>query len=188
MSKNVYITHQCEESLTLLKESVEMQNPKKYILSGPFTIFDIVNEKQRFYIAKDFQPHLKRMQESIQKNGCIYGELNHPENFGMKFTNVSHSINKIWMNERDSRVEGEIELLPTPQGKNAMAMVEEGKHLYVSYRAAGVVKSDGLIVINQLLTYDVVAQPVFSQAKMNTLTESLGFNPNGSIQFYEMKN
>ena len=90
---------------------------------------------------------------------------------------VSHVIENAWYNKENDRVDGEIRLLNTHWGKEAKSIVDDGCPLFVSSRAAGITESNGHVKLKQLFTYDIVADPGFSSARMKvkSLNENLGF-------------
>lgn len=67
--------------------------------------------------------------------------------------------------------------------------MSDGCPIFVSSRAAGVTESNGTVTIKKLFTYDAVADPGFSSAKMElkTVNESLGYtNENCNFRIYDM--
>lgn len=169
-----------ENQTNALKVNESNSTKKNYILDGPFTDFEVVNRNNRIYTANEFVPHLERMMEK-KKWGVIYGEMDHPENFDISLKCVSHLIENAFYNKERNGVDGEIKLLNTHYGKDAKALVDDGLPLFVSSRAAGVTESNGNVKLNQLFTYDLVADPGFASARMQvkTMNESLGL-PNDS--------
>jgi hypothetical protein len=169
-----------ENQTNALKVNESNSNKKNYVLDGPFTDFEVVNRNNRIYTADEFVPHLERMMEK-KKWGVIYGEMDHPENFDISLKCVSHLIENAFYNKERNGVDGEIRLLSTHYGKDAKALVDDGLPLFVSSRAAGVTESNGNVKLNQLFTYDLVADPGFASARMQvkTMNESLGL-PNDS--------
>ena len=67
---------------------------------------------------------------------------------------------------------GKIELLNTPNGKIAQALVDQGVPLHISSRAAGSVNPDNTVNIQQIYTYDIVAKPGFAEAVLHRVNES----------------
>lgn len=119
------------------------------------------------------------------KSKCLFGESNHPfdDRVEIDLNNVSHAINKLWI-ENDA-VMGELDLLPTPAGEIINKLIEYGSSIGVSSRGAGSVNSDGNVDPDdyQFFTFDLVPRPSVAAArpvmveseqieKCNTLTES----------------
>ncbi len=166
-----------ENSKNRLELKEGAQNIKSdYILSGPFTEFDVVNRNERIYTADEYVPHVERMMEKKQW-GVIYGEYDHPDVFDVSMKFVSHTVENAFYNKEKNRIDGEIRLLNTHYGKDAKSLVDDGLPLFVSSRAAGITESTGKVKLKQLFTYDIVADPGFATAKMQvkSMNESLGF-------------
>ena len=119
------------------------------------------------------------------KSNCLFGESNHPfdDRVEIDLNNVSHAINKLWI-ENDA-VMGELDLLPTPAGEIINKLIEYGSSIGVSSRGAGSVNSDGNVDPDdyQFFTFDLVPRPSVAAARpvmveseqienSNTLTES----------------
>jgi hypothetical protein len=156
-----------------LNENDSSVKKNKYVLEGTFTEFDVRNRNERIYTAQEFVPHVQRMMEK-KEWGAVYGEFDHPDVFDVSMKYVSHTIESATYIEQKNTVDGEIRLLNTYWGKEAKAIVDDGCPLFVSSRAAGITEGNGYVKLKQLFTYDIVADPGFSSAKMNvkTLNES----------------
>lgn len=172
-----------------LKESANVAK-KEFVLGGIFTEFDVKNRNERIYTAEKFLPHLEDLQYRIkEKPGIVYGEFDHPDNFDTALARVSHQILKAEYLKEKNCVMGDIRLLNTRMGKEAIALVEDGCQVFVSSRAAGVTESNGVVSIKKLFTYDIVADPGFGSARMElktSLNESLGFSQAANFRIFEL--
>ena len=178
-NKHVLIVENNTNGLTL-NESVKVEKDKNgnriYRLSGIFTEFDVTNRNDRVYTSDKFLPHLNELVERKNTLGAVYGEFDHPDVFDTSLQRISHTIEKVYFNQNENRVDGEIRLLNTRWGKEAKALVEDNCPIFVSSRAAGITESDGTVTVKKLFTYDCVADPGFGSARMEVMNESLGFN------------
>lgn len=170
-------------SLTPLKkvnESVDPNKSNKYIFQGVFTACStpdkiIVNRNQRVYMKQEVVKHLSYLRDAIKTNGCLLGELDHPDGrFDIQLKEASHKIIDLWYDQNSDCVMGKIELLDTPNGKIAKEIIDAGYPLYVSSRAAGEVDEDTKEVsIAQIFTYDIVCTPGFEEARLKRVYEGL---------------
>jgi len=184
--KSVLIVENSTNSLALNENSSQKD---QFVLGGIFTEFDIKNRNERVYTADRFIPCLNELNERITNLGVVYGEFDHPDVFDTSLSRASHIVRSASFVKESNRIEGEIRLLNTYWGKEAKALVNDGCPIFVSSRAAGVTEADGTVTLKKLFTYDIVADPGFSSAKMTvkTLNESLGYkNPKSNFRIYEM--
>jgi hypothetical protein len=187
--KNVLIIENSLSGLKMIKESASsVPIDKKYYLGGTFTEFDVKNRNERIYTADKFLPHLNELLERKKKLGIVYGEFDHPDVFDTSLSRISHTIESLTYVKETNVVEGTIRLLKTHYGKEARALVDDDCPIFVSSRAAGVTESNGVVTIKKLFTYDAVADPGFSSAKMEvkSINESLGFNESTNFRVYEI--
>ena len=186
--KNVLIIENSTSGLQKINESVANSGKKQYILSGIFTEFNVKNRNDRIYKSNGFLPHLDELLERKKTLGIIYGEFDHPDVFDTSLSRVSHTIEKAFFVKESNRVDGEIRLLNTHWGKEAQALIDDDCPIFVSSRAAGITESNGEVTIKKLFTYDCVADPGFSSAKMElrTINESLGFNESANFRIYDI--
>jgi len=183
--KSVLIVENSINSLALNENSGQKD---QFVLGGIFTEFDVRNRNERVYTADRFIPCLNELNERITSLGVVYGEFDHPDVFDTSLSRSSHIVRKASYVKESNRIEGEIRLLNTYWGKEAKALVNDGCPIFVSSRAAGVTEADGTVTLKKLFTYDIVADPGFSSAKMTvkTLNESLGYNAKANFRIYEM--
>ena len=145
------------------------------VLTGIFTTFNQKNRNGRIYESADFLPHIEALKESI-KNHTLLGELDHPHGFEISLTNASHVIESLDYDPQRNVVVGKIRLLNTAKGKDAQALVRDGIPLHISSRAAGTVDESGHVKLQQLFTYDLVADPGFANAVLSRVNEGVDSN------------
>lgn len=122
---------------------------------------DAVNKNNRKYTKAILEQNVNNLKE-ILENGGLVGELDHPSDSIVHFTNASHKITKLWWDGNVLMGEGFI--LSTPSGKVLRALISDGVRIGMSSRGVGngKVDSNGILVIGEsykLITFDAVADP-----------------------------
>lgn len=166
----VFIIEKVNEALNVSKE-----NDGTLILEGICAVFGQRNENNRIYEKQEYLPHLNYLNEKINK-GQLFGELDHPQNFDVSLKNVSHVVQGLKFDEPSNTVRIKLKVLDTPCGRIAKTLVESGCTISTSSRAAGQVMEGGKVKLHKIFTYDLVAEPGFSQAALSQVSESLGSN------------
>jgi hypothetical protein len=156
------------------------------ILEGVFTEFDVKNKNNRIYEEKEVMPHINELQEKVKTNKLL-GELDHPKDFDVSLSNVSHVVESLDYDKAKKQVIGKIRLLNTSKGKEAQALIKDGIPLHISSRAAGTVDENGKVKIKKFFTYDLVADPGFENAELSRVNESFGLSNSDGILIYEME-
>lgn len=141
-------------------------------LSGIFGECEKRNLNNRVYNTKNYAAMVAEMKERINRDGGILGTLEHENGMTVNLENVSHKVTDINIDE-NGLVTGTIQLLNTPKGKIAQAIVESGMPLYVSSRATGQIDKAGNVQLERIETFDVVSRPGMQRARVE-LNESLG--------------
>ena len=146
------------ENLQVLTEG--KTNPTMKI-KGIFGRCNEQNNNGRIYPTPVLEGQLKKVQPMISERR-LCGELDHPQNDTVKLSNASHLITKLEM--KGDELIGEAEILNTPAGMTAKALVEGGVKIGISSRGMGTLSEDsnGKKVVNddfRLVTFDLVADP-----------------------------
>ena len=130
-------------------------------IRGCFQRADEANNNKRIYKKPLLEREITKLAESITERRLM-GELDHPQNDSVRLSNVSHLITGL--NMKGNEVIGEAEILDTPSGKVAKALIEGGVKVGISSRGMGTVTEelDGKRYVNEdfkLITWDLVADP-----------------------------
>ena len=137
------------------------------------------NGNDRVYPPEILKREVNKYLEGPVKTRTALGELDHPEASVVNLANTSHIVVDIWW--EGNNVMGKIQLLPTPAGNIAKALVMAGIPLGISSRGMGSVKQLGETVEVQddfeLLCWDLVSVPSTPMAYMK-LAESKKFASN----------
>ena len=146
------------EQLQVLSEG-KANGPMK--IRGVFGRCNEKNNNGRIYPTAVLESQLAKVQPLIAERR-LCGELDHPANDTVKLSNASHLITKLDM--KGNELIGEAEILKTPAGLTAKALVEGGVKIGISSRGMGTLSEDqnGDKVVNEdfrLVTFDLVADP-----------------------------
>ena len=146
------------ENLQILSEG---KNSNTMRIKGVFGRCNEKNNNGRIYPTAVLESQLKKVQPLISERR-LCGELDHPQNDTVKLSNASHLITKLEMKGND--LVGEAEILRTPAGLTAKALIEGGVKIGISSRGMGTLSEDaqGNKIVNEdfrLVTFDLVADP-----------------------------
>lgn len=145
------------ENLQVLEESKANGTMK---IAGIFQRADSPNNNKRIYEKKILVREMTRLDEAI-KERRLMGELDHPTHDAIKLGNVSHLVTRLKMSGNDML--GEAEILNTPCGQVAQALIKGGVKLGISSRGMGSLTEKGTYsLVNddfKLVTFDLVADP-----------------------------
>lgn len=150
----------------------------KLILEGVIQRADSKNQNGRVYPKHILLREIQKYIEGPVNEKRAFGELDHPESQVVNLKNVSHNILKIWWDGDD--VKAQIEILETPSGNIAKAIIEAGCTLGISSRAMGSVQNlgEGTVEVQEdlsLVCWDLVSEPSTHGAFME---QKLGINEN----------
>ena len=146
------------ENLTVLSEG---KGDDKMRIKGVFGRCNEKNNNGRIYPTAVLEGQLAKVQPMISERR-LCGELDHPSNDTVKLSNASHLITKLQL--KGDELIGEAELLNTPAGLTAQALVKGGVKIGISSRGMGTLSEDseGNKIVNEdfrLVTFDLVADP-----------------------------
>ena len=181
-NKKLLILERSKSNLTMSKDA-----DGSVVLEGVFTQIGVKNKNNRIYEESEVLPHINELKEKVKTNKLL-GELDHPKDFDISLSNVSHVIEDLEYDKDKKQVLGRIRLLNTSKGKEAQALIEDGIPLHISSRAAGTVDEQGKVKIKKFFTYDLVADPGFENAELARVNESYGFEDTEGLYIYEMEN
>jgi len=158
------------EKLQVLNEGVNKDTMR---IRGVFGRCNEKNNNGRIYPTTVLENQLKKVQPLIQERR-LCGELDHPSNDTVKLSNASHLITKLEI--KGNELIGEAEILKTPAGLTAKALIDGGVRIGISSRGMGTLSEDaqGNKVVNEdyrLVTFDLVADPS-TRGAFPTLAES----------------
>jgi len=147
------------ENLQVLNEDTDKGKIMK--VRGVFQRADEENNNGRIYPKALLEREITKLCESM-KGRRLMGELDHPQHDSVKLSNVSHLITKL--DVKGNEIIGEAEILDTPMGKVAKALIEGGVQVGISSRGMGTLSEgqDGKRYVNEdfrLITWDLVADP-----------------------------
>jgi len=147
------------ENLQVLNEDSDKGKVMK--IRGVFQRADEENNNGRIYPKALLEREITKLCESM-KGRRLMGELDHPQHDSVKLSNVSHLITKL--EAKGNEIVGEAEILNTPMGKVAKALIEGGVQIGISSRGMGTLSEgqDGKRYVNEdfrLITWDLVADP-----------------------------
>lgn len=158
---------------TIITEGDASGKGKHMYMVGMFIEGEIRNHNGRIYPAREIERAVKTLNETIQKNGSVLGEADHPADLKINLDRVSHMITEMWIeNNKDGH--GKLKLLPTPMGELIKTMLQAEVKLGVSSRGSGDVNDyDGKVSGFEIITVDIVATPSAPNAWPTAIYESL---------------
>lgn len=171
-NKNVIVNVRSNAPMKIVESRTEGSD---LYLVGEFTTFDVMNRNRRIYKKENYKMVLEQIADKCA-SGALMGELGHPDGRSLTdLTQVSHVVTKLEIDDTNNCVRGELKLLDTPNGRIARTLVESGVPLFVSSRASGYITKGGVVTLTNLVTYDLVDEPGFANARLTVrdITESL---------------
>ena len=186
MSKSLLIDHTPFQAAKLTLVEGKGAKAGLTTLVGKLQEAEQKNGNGRVYPREILEREVQKYVDGPVKTRTALGELDHPEASVVNLANTSHVITEVWWKGND--LMGKLQLLPTPSGNIAKALILSGIPLGISSRGMGSVRQLGETVEVQddfeLLCWDLVSVPSTPQAYMQ-LAESKQF---GSTKDYNKIN
>lgn len=161
---------------SVLKESISPDG--KIRLTGIIQRAEAPNQNKRIYPKPILEKEVARyIKEEISQKRA-FGELDHPDSTVINYRNVSHVILELWWEGND--LWGTLELLDTPSGNIAKAIILAGYTIGISSRGLGSAKqlAENITEVQDdflLIGWDLVTNPSTHNAFVE-LTESKDSN------------
>ena len=168
--KNLLIDHTSFQVANIqILENKNLGGGKSLVtLKGKLQEAEQKNGNGRVYPREILEREVKKYADGPVKTRTALGELDHPEASVVNLANTSHVITEVWWEGND--LMGKLQLLPTPAGNIAKALVMSNIPLGISSRGMGSVKQLGETVEVQddfeLLCWDLVSVPSTPNAYM----------------------
>ena len=147
---------------------------KKLYIEGVFLQSEIKNRNGRMYPFSVLEKEVARYNEEYVKTSRALGELGHPDGPTVNLDRVSHRITSL--KAEGNNFIGKAQILSTPNGNIAKALLEEGVKLGVSSRGMGSIdkREDCGVVMDDFMlatAADIVADPSAPDAFVNGIME-----------------
>jgi len=147
---------------------------KKLYIEGVFLQSEIKNRNGRMYPFPVLEKEVARYNEEYIKTSRALGELGHPDGPTVNLDRVSHRITSL--SAEGTNFIGRAQIMNTPMGNIAKALLEDGVQLGVSSRGMGSIdrREDMGVVMDDFMlatAADIVADPSAPDAFVNGIME-----------------
>ena len=147
---------------------------KKLYIEGVFLQSEIKNRNGRMYPFSVLEKEVNRYNEEYVKTSRALGELGHPDGPTVNLDRVSHRITSL--TAEGTNFIGRAQIMNTPMGNIAKALLEDGVQLGVSSRGMGSIdkREDVGVVMDDFMlatAADIVADPSAPDAFVNGIME-----------------
>ncbi len=147
---------------------------KKLYIEGVFLQSEIKNRNGRMYPFSVLEKEVNRYNEEYVKTSRALGELGHPDGPTVNLDRVSHRITSL--TAEGNNFIGRAQIMNTPMGNIAKALLEDGVKLGVSSRGMGSIdkREDCGVVMDDFMlatAADIVADPSAPDAFVNGIME-----------------
>jgi len=168
--------------MKLITETIENVNvitegkgdSKKLYIEGVFLQSEIKNRNGRMYPFSVLEKEVNRYNEEYVKTSRALGELGHPDGPTVNLDRVSHRITSL--TAEGNNFIGRAQIMNTPMGNIAKALLEDGVQLGVSSRGMGSIdkREEMNVVMDDFMlatAADIVADPSAPDAFVNGIME-----------------
>jgi hypothetical protein len=129
------------EEIEKVQVLTEEKNGKKNLyIQGVFLQSECVNRNGRMYPFSIMEKEVNRYNENYVQKGRALGELGHPDGPTVNLDRVSHKI--VQLEQKGNNWVGKAQILSTPMGNIAQALLGDGVCLGVSSRGIGSLKEN----------------------------------------------
>lgn len=133
---------------------------KTNLITGTLVYSDVKNANGRIYTKDCMMDMLHQAIEDV-KDGCLLGEFGYGSQPEVNLGNVSHKVTEVRLNPYNDSLEGTIEILETPKGKQILKMLNENDYKFddlfvVRPRGTGTVNEKGEVENYTLYSFDVI--------------------------------
>ena len=147
---------------------------KKLYIEGVFLQSEIKNRNGRMYPFSVLEKEVNRYNEEYVKTSRALGELGHPDGPTVNLDRVSHRITSL--KSEGNNFIGRAQIMNTPMGNIAKALLEDGVQLGVSSRGMGSIdkREEMNVVMDDFMlatAADIVADPSAPDAFVNGIME-----------------
>ena len=171
------------EAKPLVAEAADAANGGFYYLKGLFLEGERQNHNGRVYPQQEIEKAVNQLNERIQSNGPIPGELDHPEGLNINFDRISHLITDMQMNGTNGM--GTMKIIKAGLGLIVEGCIQAGMQVGVSSRGSGNIDGGGRVSDFDIVTVDIVANPSAPSAfPRASLAEHIAGNKHGQEAMY----
>lgn len=162
------------DSLDVILEQDNKTSDQNVYIQGPYMMASKKNRNRRVYDLNEMVNEVDRYKREFISTNRALGELCHPENsIEVDLTKACHVV--INLEQKDNVFYGKSKVLSTPSGVILKTLLKDGIKLGISSRSLGTLVNEGetnKVRNMHLIALDVVAEPSYSDAMLDAITES----------------
>ena len=153
----------------IINQPIQIESKDKNRFKAKFIEADTATKNGRVYPLSVLQKAVRDFSERLAVSNASFKSHSSSE-----IKDVSHLIEKIWMDGKTGYIEGRI--VPTQVGRDTLAILSAGGRIGVSMRGTGTIsKRDDKEIVNddyQLQGIDLALNPAYEGARIRPLGES----------------